>query len=219
MGPRRRRLRRPLPGTGRAARILPRGTVLDGELVRLTPQGRAEFSAVLRRHQLVSPRKIHWAAQREPVAYMAFDLLQLRGECLLKEPLSVRRDLLEQLVGSIDGSPLRLSPSVTDCGKSLFDDAAAQGHEGIMAKRLDSRYQPGRRSPAWRKIKPREVTLCVIIGYRVGRGSSLTTLLLAAHHGGSVALRGRGALPAAARHGSLGGAVEETAKRAAAGAL
>ena len=57
-------------------RKLPAGTVLDGELVRLTQEGRADFPAVLRRHQLVSARKIRWAMKCEPVTYMLFDLLQ-----------------------------------------------------------------------------------------------------------------------------------------------
>jgi DNA ligase-1 len=160
-------------------RKLPAGTVLDGELVRLSQEGRADFPAVLRRHQLVSARKIRWAMKCEPVTYMLFDLLQLGGKCLMKEPLQARRELLQQLVASIPCPPLRMSEGVMAAGISFFRGAAAQGHEGVMAKRLDSRYQPGRRSPAWRKIKPRAQTACLILGYRARRDGSIASLLLA----------------------------------------
>ena len=80
---------------------------------------------------------------------MVFDLLQWGGKCLLKEPLPVRRELLQQLVASIPCPPLYLSEGVMAAGISFFRGAAAQGHEGVMAKRLDSRYQAGERRPGW----------------------------------------------------------------------
>jgi ATP-dependent DNA ligase len=164
-------------------RQLPVGTILDGELVRLGAAGRADFGSVLRRHQLASPRKIRWAAQSQPVTYMAFDLLKLAGRCLLAEPLMKRRELLQDLLSQADYPGLQMSAAVTGAGTVFFRRAANDGHEGVMAKRLDSRYQPGKRSPAWQKIKPREETLCVVVGYRAGRDGRLQTLLVAGHFG------------------------------------
>jgi ATP-dependent DNA ligase len=171
-------------------RQLPWGTVLDGEVVRLAQDGRADFSGVQRRHQLASRRKIRWASAREPVTYVVFDLLQLHGRCLMRQPLTRRRDLLEELLSQIPCEPLRLSGAVTGAGTSFFQQAAAQGHEGVMAKRLDSHYHPGKRSSAWRKIKPRDETVCVVIGYRARRDGSLTGLLLATTHGSELSYVG-----------------------------
>jgi ATP-dependent DNA ligase len=159
-------------------RQLPACTVLDGELVRLD-DGRADFSQLLRRHQLAGARKIRWAAVREPVTYLVFDLLKLRGKCLLNEPLLTRRERLEELLANRELPGCSLSPAVQGAGQSLFLQAVAQGHEGVMAKRLDARYCPGQRSPAWRKIKPRQEAVGVIIGYRTRPDRSLAALLLA----------------------------------------
>jgi bifunctional non-homologous end joining protein LigD len=163
-------------------RQLPAGTILDGELVRLN-EGRADFSQVLRRHQLAGGRKIRWAAAREPVTYMVFDLLNLGDKCLLKEPLATRRDRLEELWSGFESPYCQLSHTTQGLGKDFFERTVEQGHEGVMAKRLDSRYCPGQRSPAWRKIKPREDTVGVIIGYRMRADRSLSALLVAADNG------------------------------------
>ena len=85
----------------RRSESLSPGTVLDGELVRLSDQGTADFPALLRRHQLTSARKIRWAVRRAPVTYVVFDLLRLDGRSLLQEPLRERRALLERLVASL----------------------------------------------------------------------------------------------------------------------
>lgn len=167
-------------------RQLPVDTVLDGELVQLTRQGTADFAAVLARHQLTSTRKIRWAARRAPVTYLVFDLLRLQGQCLLRYPLTKRRQLLEELLAPFHGPPLRLAEIVIGAGTTFFERAVGQGHEGIMAKRLDSHYRPGRRSPAWRKIKPRGQTVCVILGYRRRRDGRLASLPLGAQRHGAL---------------------------------
>jgi len=166
-------------------RQLPPGTILDGELVRLRG-GKADFSAVLRRHQLSCSRKIRWASQHEPVTYVVFDLLQIAGCSLIRQPLRDRRRRLEELLSTASTGCLLFSQGVEQTGQSFFDHVVAQGHEGVMAKRLDSHYLPGKRGASWRKIKPRQQVVCVVIGYRSKRHGGMSSLLLAALNDGAL---------------------------------
>ncbi len=171
-------------------RQLPAGTILDGELVRLRG-GRAAFSDVLRRHQMTSPQRIRWAATSQPVTYMAFDLLALKGRCLLQQPLRERRAHLRELLAVSPMEGVLFSAGVTGGGEAFFEAAIEQQHEGVMAKRLDSRYLPGKRAAVWQKIKPRCEVVCAIIGYTRGRHFPLRSLLLAAACNGSLRFVGQ----------------------------
>jgi DNA ligase D-like protein (predicted ligase) len=163
---------------------LPTGTILDGELVWFV-DGQADFAGLLRRHQLVSPRKIRWAAAWQPVTYMLFDILQLKGRSLLNTPLRERRVLLAELLAQPTPNRLLFSSGVTQGGRQFFQNVIDQGHEGVMAKHLDSCYRPGKRSAAWRKIKPRTEVVCVIVGYQTSR-TRIDSLLLAAQYAGKL---------------------------------
>ncbi len=149
---------------------LPAGTVVDGELVVLRG-GRADFPALLRRHQRqhVHPLGAAAFAQRWPVCYVLFDLLFDRGRCLMQEALIQRRARLRALLVALDEPVLAYSDGVVGCGREFFARVVAQGHEGVLAKYQASRYRPGQRSAAWRKIKPVGMLPCVIVGYRPGR--------------------------------------------------
>ncbi len=133
---------------------VPADTVLDGELVRWGPSGIPTLGAILRRHQLVHPERVTRASRNFPVAYMVFDLLRLRGRSLLAEPLRTRRAALEQLLHELNEPSLVFSLGIIGAGRKFFATLVAQGHEGMMAKHLTSRYRPGKRAAAWRKIKP-----------------------------------------------------------------
>jgi hypothetical protein len=89
------------------------------------------------------------------VQYVVFDLLYCCGRCLLNEPLARRREELAALCARLDLPEVLFSAGVVEAGTALYALALAQGHEGVVAKRLSSTYRPGRRSLAWRKIKPR----------------------------------------------------------------
>ncbi|HEV3448048.1 MAG TPA: hypothetical protein VG099_25640 [Gemmataceae bacterium] len=154
---------------------LPAGTVVDGELVVLR-QGRADFPALLRRHQRCRPTPA--VSQGLAVSYMLFDLLVERGRLLLQEPLGQRRARLRDLLAAVTAPALVYSDGVVGCGREFFAQAVAQGHEGIVAKHLASRYLPGKRGPAWRKLKPEGVLPCVLVGYTAG-GQGVRSLLLA----------------------------------------
>ncbi|MBI3048491.1 MAG: DNA ligase D [Acidobacteria bacterium] len=148
------------------ARSLDRPVVLDGEIVALDDRGEpVGFQRLQGRIHLKAP------GTEAPVAYIVFDLLRDGDEDLRSRPLRERRARLEALgVGTADGG-LRVSEQVVGDGRQLHGRAQAYGWEGIIAKRLDSRYASGRRSPDWRKLKLVRRQACVIGGWTDPRGS------------------------------------------------
>ena len=134
-------------------RRLPAGTLVDGELVVLRA-GRADLAALLRRHQLVQAWRIGQAWRWCPVHYVLFDLLYQGGRSLLDEPLARRREVLAELCAALGAPGVQFSAGVVGRGRAFYEAVVAQGHEGVLAKHLASTYRPGRRSAAWRKIKP-----------------------------------------------------------------
>jgi len=136
-------------------RGLPSGTLLDGELVACAPDGRPELARLLRRHGLTEGWRLCQARRWCPVQYVVFDLLYHRGRSLLREPLARRREALAALCAGLELAEVVCSAGVVGAGTAMYALALAQGHEGVVAKHLASTYRPGRRAPAWRKIKPR----------------------------------------------------------------
>ncbi len=134
---------------------LPAGTLLDGELVAFDADGRPDLARLLRRHGLTDPWRIHQARHWCPVRYVLFDLLYHAGRCLVREPLARRREVLAEVCKQLDAVGVQFSEGVVGQGRALYAAALAQGHEGVMAKHLASTYRPGRRTQAWRKIKPK----------------------------------------------------------------
>ena len=134
-------------------RRLPASTLLDGEVI-LCQAGRPHLPSLLSRHQLVRPQQIEALSRVRPVTYMVFDVLSIRGRCLLAHTLQARREILEGLLESLHEPRLVFSAGVVGSGRRFFAEAVRQGQEGVMAKHLASRYRPGRRSAAWKKIKP-----------------------------------------------------------------
>ena len=133
---------------------LPAGTILDGELV-VFADGRPDFYRLLSRDQTCDPFKIRLASRLRPATYVVFDLLYVGFRPLLAQPLSDRRQRLSQLVEEFDRPELALSEGIIGTGRALFAEVCQLGLEGLVAKRLTSPYQPGRRTKDWIKIKPR----------------------------------------------------------------
>ncbi len=138
-------------------RRLPPATLVDGECVTFDAARVPDLALLLRRHRLADPWKIAQAWRCCSVRYMLFDLLYYRGRCLIHEPLSLRRTVLAEACSRLDTAEVVFSAGVVGAGTAFFAAAVSQGHEGIVAKLLTSRYRPGRRSPAWLKIKPRQL--------------------------------------------------------------
>jgi ATP-dependent DNA ligase len=129
------------------------GTVLDGEVVVLR-QGKPDFGLLLSRNQARASFKIQSLARTLPVTYVVFDLLYDRFESLLALPLVTRRERLEMVVRACANPRLVFSEGIIGQGRAYFEAICQNGLEGVVAKRWDSRYRPGRR--AWIKIKPKE---------------------------------------------------------------
>jgi bifunctional non-homologous end joining protein LigD len=142
--------------------------ILDGELVALT-QGRSDFRKLQQREQLANALKIELAARRIPVTYMVFDVLYLNGESCLHRPLQERKGLLAEILQESD--QVLESKFILERGRAFFQEAVAQGLEGVMAKGLASPYLIGKRSRSWLKIKPRGRASCYIVGYSPGQGA------------------------------------------------
>jgi DNA ligase D-like protein (predicted ligase) len=134
---------------------LPDETVVDGEVVALDEAGKPSFNAL----------QNHAGARLE---FFVFDLLVLKGEDLRKEPLARRRELLEQRVLPKLAEPIRYSPRLQASLSDLIHAVKAEGFEGLVAKRLDSRYESGERSGAWLKMRVNRGQEFVIGGYTVG---------------------------------------------------
>lgn len=134
---------------------LPAGTLLDGELIACDETGRPDLRGLIRRHGLTDPWRIRHARQWCPVRYVVFDLLYHRGHSLMQKPLVQRREVLAEVCEQADWAKVAFSPAVIGKGKALYEAALAAGHEGVLAKQLISTYRAGKRSVAWKKIKPR----------------------------------------------------------------
>ena len=145
-----------------------REALLDGEIVAFDPEGRPSFELMQKRMHLTSERQVRERRRSTPVVYMAFDLLHLDGRSLLDRPYSERRSQLEAL--ELKGAAWDTPSSRGGDGSAFLEASRERGLEGIMAKRLDSPYRPGRRSPAWLKVKNLLRERFVIGGWMPGEG-------------------------------------------------
>ncbi|HUJ04774.1 MAG TPA: non-homologous end-joining DNA ligase [Streptosporangiaceae bacterium] len=153
---------------GLAGAVAPHRVVLDGEIVAFGGGTWPSFEALQQRMN-IAPAQVRQRAAEVPVSYLAFDLLCLDGTPLLDQPYQRRRDQLEAL--GIDGRHWQTPPAFVGLpGAEVRDLSARNGLEGIMAKRLASRYEAGRRSSAWRKIKNVRRQEFVVGGWRPGEG-------------------------------------------------
>jgi bifunctional non-homologous end joining protein LigD len=144
------------------AHLAARSYIVDGELVVLDEDGRANFSRVLSRLKAPSSRALARSARVDKAVYYVFDLLYLDGHDLRGVAFEKRRDLLQRVLRTDPW--VRLSDTIEGAGLALFALALEQGLEGLMAKRKDGTYQAGR-SPHWRKLKARHTADVVVVGY------------------------------------------------------
>jgi bifunctional non-homologous end joining protein LigD len=145
-----------------------REAVLDGELITFDEEGRPSFERLQRRMHVTSPSAVRRLSASTPVVYAIFDLLHLDGHDLMARPYSERRAALEAL--ELGGPAWRVPAVHAGQGRALLKATAAQGLEGLVAKRLGSRYEPGRRTGAWLKVKHVQRQELVIAGWLPGEG-------------------------------------------------
>ena len=169
-----------------------REAVLDGEIVTFDEHGRPSFERLQRRMHVSSPSAVKRLAASHPVLYAIFDLLYLDGHSLMGLPYSERRARLEEL--QLAGRAWRVPAAHTGEGQALLDATREQGLEGIVAKRLESRYEPGRRTGDWLKIKHTLRQELVIGGWLPGEGrraERIGALLMGYHEAGEFRYAGR----------------------------
>ena len=151
-----------------AGALAGRRAILDGEVVALDPEGRPRFQLIQSRMGLTSPAAVKARIKEVPVDYVIFDLLHLDGHCVRELPYLERRELLEGL--GLDGPRWRTPRYRQDGGADLLEAARRQGLEGLVAKRCDSPYRPGKRSGEWIKTRVWRRQEFVIGGYIPGEG-------------------------------------------------
>jgi bifunctional non-homologous end joining protein LigD len=142
--------------------------VLDGEIVAFDDDGKPSFGRLQRRMHVSSESTARRLMKDVPVAYIVFDLLWLDGHSLMALPYEERRERLAQL--ELQGPHWQTPDHVVGNGSAVLEASVANGLEGVVAKRLDSSYEPGRRSPCWLKVKNVRRQDVVVGGWLPGEG-------------------------------------------------
>ncbi|HZI77937.1 MAG TPA: non-homologous end-joining DNA ligase [Vicinamibacterales bacterium] len=173
-----------LPEIVADAKALPiTSALLDGEVAVLLEDGRASFQAL---------QQAMGEGKRSGLVYLVFDLLALDGHPLLSVPLEERKARLQSLVSRGGGRRIRYADHVVGHGEAFFEQATRLGVEGVVSKRRDSVYQPGRRS-GWLKIKCLREQPFVVGGYtdQEGMVGGLGALLVGHYEDGRLTFAGR----------------------------
>lgn len=167
------------PEVAAALAKLPRGAIVDGEIVAMRDGGVLPFRTLQARLQ----RKVVDQSLRKevPLTYVVFDLLAENEELLIDEPLSRRRERLAQLIFNAEHITLAPFDRIDDAGGTMvnehFEEARRRGNEGLMFKRADSPYAPGRRGKWWLKLKRELSTLdAVVVAVEWGNGKRAAVL-------------------------------------------
>jgi DNA ligase D-like protein (predicted ligase) len=145
------------PSVVKGLATLPDETVVDGEIVALDEDGRPSFSALQ-----------HSGSSNATIVYYVFDVMVLGGRDVRGEPFDARRELLRRRVITKLTEPVRHIERFDASLRDLLHAVKAQGLEGLVAKRRDSRYEPGLRSGAWMKMRVNRGQEFVIGGYTIG---------------------------------------------------
>ena len=172
--------------------------IVDGEVVALDREGRPTFSLLqdragmgrFGRRPATASKGKEAADFVAPVVFYVFDLIYLDGRLVIDVPLEQRKRLLRSVLR--DHPSVRYGSHVDADGKAFYDVVAEQGLEGMIAKLRHSRYEPGRRSKSWLKIKIRREQEVVVVGYEPGKGAraDLGSLILAVNEDGELRYAG-----------------------------
>ena len=169
---------------------LPAGTVVDGEIIVLR-DGVPDFASILRRDLQRSSRKARLLAQELPSTLVVFDVLYAGFRSVMNQPLEKRRALAKEVVEQCTAPAVQFSEALDGDCEAVYRTVCDRGLEGIVAKRLGSRYLPGKRSEAWIKMKRRQPAVCVIIGFRPAGRHDFQSLLVATEQNGRVRYLGQ----------------------------
>jgi len=151
-----------------AAAVRAHDAVIDGEIVVFDDSGRTSFERLQSRINLSRRADIERGARETPVAFAAFDIVELDGRDIMQTALRIRKKTLRDVLTTSHG--VLFADHIETEGEEFFRQVQRNGAEGMVAKRADSVYQPGRRSRDWLKIKAWHSQSCVIVGYTAGQG-------------------------------------------------
>jgi len=188
-----------LPEVAAAAKRVPPGSVLDGEIVATDTDGRPDYPRLRRRLATGALGR-----NEIPTAYLAFDALYLEGRPLMRQPVARRRARLMKAVEA--GGHIFVPPHIEEDGVELYEACLERGLEGVVAKHVHSPYVPGQRSPFWLKVKAVKSDDFVVIGWTGDR--PFDALVVGYHEDGRL-------LPC----GTVGGGYDENATRSLRDAL
>jgi bifunctional non-homologous end joining protein LigD len=166
------------PAVVRGLEGMPNETVIDGELLALDENGRPSFNALQN------------YASTTPVIYYVFDVMVLSGRDVMGKTLEQRREHLERTVLPTLAEPVRYAGELKATLRELVHSVKAQGLEGLVAKRRDSRYEPGQRSGAWMKMRVNRGQELVIGGYTLG-SKTFDALVIGYYEGNDLIYVGR----------------------------
>ena len=163
--------------------------LLDGEIVALDEHGRPSFQLLQRRMHVRDAAALRALGREVPVAYMIFDVVWLDGNLLTALPYRDRRLVLDAL--GLRAARWQTPPEITGDGNAALATSRELGLEGIVAKRIESTYEAGRRSSSWRKIKHELRQEFVVGGWTAGQGgrSGRVGALLVGYYDGEGALQ------------------------------
>ncbi|MDQ1438238.1 MAG: bifunctional non-ous end joining protein LigD [Acidimicrobiaceae bacterium] len=181
-----------LAGLATTPALARRNAILDGEVVAFDADGRPSFGLLQSRMHLANQADVRQRMVDTPVVLMLFDLLWLDGESLMGLPWTERRAALDGL--ALDDPAFRISTAWPGEGAGLVAASRERGLEGVMAKRMDSVYEPGRRSRCWLKIKNVNRQEMVIGGWLPGEGNRtgrLGALLIGYYEGDDLRFAGK----------------------------
>jgi bifunctional non-homologous end joining protein LigD len=166
--------------------------ILDGEIVAFDEHGRPSFGRLQQRMHVRGESAVKRLSKEVPVAYIVFDLLWLDGHALFDLPYSDRRELLKDL--ELEGRAWRTPDHVAGNGAAVLAASLENGLEGVVAKKLDSPYEPGRRSACWLKVKNVRREDVVVGGWVPGTGrreDRIGALLVGVEEDGKLRFAGR----------------------------
>lgn len=161
--------------------------ILDGEITVLV-DGKPDFSQVQRRALMSNQFKIQLAADKYPASFTAFDILYFKDGPVVDLPLMKRKALLQKVIKT-ENDRLAISRYIDEQGKALYAAAAEQSLEGVVAKRKDSIYQPGKRTKDWIKFKNLLDDDFVILGY-IEKANNVVSLILGQYQDSSLIYKG-----------------------------
>jgi bifunctional non-homologous end joining protein LigD len=158
------------PELGALADAAEGDVTLDGEIVAVDEAGRPDFGRLQRRLGLTAAADVARTAESVPAHFIAFDLLAVDGTAVLERTTDERRRILDARVHPDAGGRVWVSPRLDGDLADALAVSRDLGLEGVVAKRRDAPYRPGRRSTAWVKLKHQRMQEVVVGGWRPGRG-------------------------------------------------